>query len=100
MWKFKFSLWSFIYSCALKDPLCALLLLAGMLLCPMGCIFNNVSSVVKTDRILCLVGLYACLHHSFCFLILSYLPEMLQIFNKSLLAKFCWAMDVDPDFRF
>ncbi|XP_025979625.1 DNA topoisomerase 1 beta-like isoform X2 [Glycine soja] len=23
-----------------------------------------------------------------------------KIFNKSLLAKFCWAMDVDPDFRF
>ena len=23
-----------------------------------------------------------------------------QIFNKSLLAKFAWAMDVDPDFRF
>lgn len=25
---------------------------------------------------------------------------ILQIFNKSLLAKFAWAMDVDPDFRF
>ena len=24
----------------------------------------------------------------------------LQIFNKSLLAKFAWAMDVDPEFRF
>ncbi|XP_038904658.1 DNA topoisomerase 1 beta-like isoform X2 [Benincasa hispida] len=23
-----------------------------------------------------------------------------KIFNKSLLAKFAWAMDVDPDFRF
>ncbi|KAL2329285.1 hypothetical protein Fmac_022712 [Flemingia macrophylla] len=23
-----------------------------------------------------------------------------KVFNKSLLAKFCWAMDVDPDFRF
>ena len=33
-------------------------------------------------------------------LIASYVPELLQIFNKSLLAKFCWAMDVDPDFRF
>jgi hypothetical protein len=33
-------------------------------------------------------------------LIASYFPELLQIFNKSLLAKFCWAMDVDPDFRF
>lgn len=25
---------------------------------------------------------------------------ILQIFNKSLLAKFAWAMDVDPQFRF
>jgi len=29
-----------------------------------------------------------------------FFPELLQIFNKSLLAKFSWAMDVDPDFRF
>ena len=33
-------------------------------------------------------------------LIASYISQTSQIFNKSLLAKFAWAMDVDPDFRF
>lgn len=60
-----------------------------------GILCNALENVFSSILIGCLLPLTSL----FCLFVLPVIWTA-QIFNKSLLAKFAWAMDVDPVFRF